>query len=425
MKTNYFSKVENKYVFNVSLIFWHLFIALSTLVVAASLVIFLWSIIPPSQREVEKKPYPAKREYPAPIKVNLSELQIEETKEEAPPVAPEQVQTTTTAAQPPVEDTKGKGDYDSALNTLKTLIPPAKYSWQGSGYWTYPYGERYWTVYKQEKYRQWNATELGIEDKLKAAYRRANADTYPDKKLILDGYIGVVNLLPEEKRLAALQYLINNVANNISQNVNICQSLGKVVSKMSREENISYLNQLSLFGKKNPNDGTPFIDYAATIIDKFAISKQAEIIDRLIIGYNNYFSNNLSMLKEATDLFLPLIAQIKAEQQPKAITQYYGVFRNKNYARDNAIAEIENEYQQAINEIENQYNLDQLAAQQKYFSAKMSKAEYRLKSLAGIGGGILLTVLIAVVLVFFSIQRSVRKIEEKISTNGEAENRIV
>jgi hypothetical protein len=193
---------------------------------------------------------------------------------------------------------------------------------------------------------------------------------------------------------------------------------------MSKDENISYLNQLSLFGKKNPNDGTPFIDYAATIIDKFAISKQAEIIDRLIIGYNNYFSNNLSMLKEATDLFLPLIAQIKAEQQPKAITQYYGVFRNKNYARDNAIAEIENEYQQAINEIENQYNLDQLAAQQEYFSAKISKTEYRLKSLAGIGGGVLVIVLIAVVLVFFSIQRSVKKIEEKISTPNEVETRI-
>lgn len=422
MKTAYFAQVENKYVFNVSLIFWHLFIALSTLVVVVSLVIFLWSIIPASQREVEKKPYPAKRQYPAPIKVDLSELQIEGTKEEAPPVAPEQIQTAPDTTQQRVEDTKGKGDYDSALNTLKTLIPPAKYSWQGSGYWTYPYGERYWTVYKQEKYRQWNATEAGIEDKLKAAYRRANADNYPDKKLILDGYIGVVKLLSEEKRLGALQYLIGNVANNISQNVNICQSLGKVVSKMSKEENISYLNQLSLFGKKNPNDGSPFIDYAATIIDKFDVSKQAEIIDRLIIGYNNYFSNNLSMLKEATDLFLPLVAQIKAENQPKAIMQYYGVFRNKNYARDNSIAEIENEYQRAINEIENQYNLDQLAAQQEYFSAKMSKAEYRLKSLAGIGGGILLVVLIAVVLVFFSIQRSVRKIEEKISMQATSQS---
>ncbi len=415
MNTQYFTKVENKYVFNVSLIFWHLFIALSTMVVVVSLAIFLWSIIPASQREVEKKPYPVKTLYPAPIKVDINELQITETKEEAPPVVPEQIQTTTTATQQPVEDLKGKSAYDSTLNTLKILIPPSKYSWQGSGYWSYPNGERYWTFYKLEKYRQWNATEAGVEDKLKAAYQRANAGKYPDKKLILDGYVGVLKLLSEEKRLGALQDLISNVSDNISQNVNVCQSLSKVVSKMSKEENISHLNQLALFGKKNPNDGSLFIDYTATIIDKFDVSKRAEIVDRLIIGYNNYFSNNFAMLKEATDLFLPLVAQIKAEDQPKTIIQYYGVFRNKNYARDNSIAQIENEYQQAINEIENQYNLDQLAAQQEYFSDKMTKGKYLLKSLAGVGGGIALIVLIALVLVFFSIQRSVRKIEEKIS----------
>jgi len=89
MKTNYFSKVENKYVFNVSLIFWHLFITLSTLAVVVCLAIFLWSIIPASQREVEKKPYPAKKQYPEPIKVELNELQIEVTKVETlPDVAP-------------------------------------------------------------------------------------------------------------------------------------------------------------------------------------------------------------------------------------------------------------------------------------------------------------------------------------------------
>jgi hypothetical protein len=423
LKTNYFSKVENKYVFNLSLIFWHLFIALSTLVVVVSLLIFIWSIIPASQKDIEKKPYPAKREYPAPIKVELNELQVAATiKEEAPPVAPEQIQTTTAAIQQSGEDIQGKGDYESELNTLRTLIPPSKYSWQGAGYWTYPFGERYWTFYKLEKYRQWNVTEPGIEDKLKFAYRISKADKYPDKKMILDGYINVVKLLPEEKRLSALQVMISNVANNISQNVNICQSLARVVSEMSKAENISYLNPLVIFGKKNLNDGPPFIDYVATVIGKFDVSKRTEIIDRLTTGYYNYFSNNLSMFKEATDLFLPLVAQIKAENQPKAIIQYYGVFRNKNYARDNSIAEIENEHQQAINKIEEQYKLDQLAAQLEYSSDKISKSEYRLKSLAGIGGGILLIVLIAVVLVFFSIQRSVRKIEEKISTNAEAKD---
>ncbi|MDP2304188.1 MAG: hypothetical protein Q8N03_17400 [Ignavibacteria bacterium] len=424
-KNSYVSKVENKYIFNVSLIFWHLFITLSALAVVVCLAIFLWSVIPASQREVEKKPYPAKKQYPEPVKVSLNDLQLDVKKEEAPPVAPEPTKTKIAATQQPVEDTKGKGDYDASLNTLKTLIPPSKYSWQGSGYWSYPYGERYWTFYKLEKYRQWNSTEAGIEDKLKSAYKISNADKYPEKKLILDGYISVVKLLSEEKRLGAIQDLISNVADNTSQNVNISTSLTKVIPKIPMQGNISYLNQLAYFGKINPSDGSLFIDYIATILDNFDASKRAEIIECLITGYNNYFGHNLSMLKEATDLFLPLVAQIKVENQTKAIMQYYVVFRNKNYARDNSIAEIENEYQQAISEIELQYNLDQIAAQQEYYSDEVSKTEYRLKSLTGIGGGILLIVLIAVVLVFFSIQRSVRKIEEKMSANGEIENRIV
>ena len=414
MKTNYFSKVENKYVFNVSLIFWHIFIALSTLLVVVSLAIFLWSIIPASQREVEKRPYPTKRQYPPPIKVELTELQLDVRKKEAPPVAPKQIQTKTTTTQKPVKDLIGKGEYDSTLSILKTLIPPSKYSWKGSGYWTYPYGKRYWEYYKQAKYREWNATKAGIEDKLKTAYRISNASNYPNKKRILNGYISVVKLLPEEKRLDALQYLIKNVANNISQNVNVCQSLTKIVSKMSKGENISYINQLARFGKYNPNDGSPFIDYTVEIIDKFDISKQVEIIDRLTIGYNDYFSQNLTMLKEATDLFIPLVSKIKADNQSKALIKYYRVFRNKNYVRDNSIEEIENEYRQSIRAIEKQYNADKAAAQLEYFSDKISKMEYRLKSLTGIGGGIILILLIAIALVFFSIQRSVRKIEEKI-----------
>lgn len=415
MKTNYFTKVENKYVFNLSLIFWHIFIAISTMVIVASIVLFLWSTIPPSQKNVFKKAYPPKAEYPGPIKVDLNELQLVETKEEAPPLIPEQNGEVKEVKSKQVEDLTGKGDYDSILNVLKTLIPPSKYSWDGSGYYSYPYGERYWTFYKQEKYRQWNSTESGLEDKLKAGCYRANANNYNDRTVIIGGFIQVLKPLLEEKRLIVLQVLINNVADNISQNLSVCQSLSKVVIQMPKQENTLYINQLSLFGKRNPNDGPLFIEYVSTIINKFDVAKRAEIIDKLILGYNNYFSNNLAMVKEATDLFLPLIQQIKVENLPKVFIKYFGVFRNKNYSRDKSIAEIDNEYQKIISEIENQYAMDELKAKEKYYSDKMSKSEYRLKSLAGMGGGILFIVLIAVVLVFFSIQRSVKNIENTMS----------
>ena len=58
MKHNYFEKVENKYVFNLTLIFWHIFIALATLALTISIVILLWGIIPPFKHSVKKEADP-------------------------------------------------------------------------------------------------------------------------------------------------------------------------------------------------------------------------------------------------------------------------------------------------------------------------------------------------------------------------------
>lgn len=418
MKTQYFTKVENKYVFNVSLIFWHLFIALSSLAIVVSLVVFLWSVIPSSQKEVEKQPYPEKRQYPPPVQVAFNELQLEEAKqEEAPPVAVEHAQEAKVVIQQPVEDTRGKNQYDSSLNILKSLIPPERYSWNGSGNWYYPNGERYYNFYKNEKFRRWIATEVGIVDKLNSAYRKANAGNYLEKKQTLDSYISIVKLLSEEKRHNALQYLIDqsNIADNISQNVNICLSIAKVVSKMPQNENPYYINYLARFGKKNPNDGISFIDYTASIIEKFDAAQRATIIDRITNAYYNYFNQNLSRQKEATDLFVALVPKIKPELLPNAIYQYYGLYINKNLQREQQIMQIDNEHQQSINEIENQFNSAQVKSQMEYLAKQKTKQEFRLKALMGIGGGIILIVLIATILVFLSIQRSVRKIEEKIA----------
>lgn len=415
MKTNYVTKIENKYVFNLSLIVWHTFIALSSIAVVVSFGIFLWSVVPAWQKKVEKSPYPAKSEYPAPIAVSISELQLGGAKEEAPTLTPEQVKAISPTKQQPAEDLTGKKEYEVSLNTLKTLIPPSKYSWAGSGYWTYPLGERYWTYYKQEQYRQWISTESGIEDKLQFSFIKAEARNYTEKQQMLDGYINVVKLLPENKRLIALQSLIDNTSNSVSINLTILESIAKVVLKMPNEENVNYMDLLASFGKSNPNDGPTFIDYTSTIIEKFARSQRVDIIDRLISSYDNFFSRNLAKQQDVTNLFLPLVSQIKGELQPKAIIQYYRVFLEKNHERDLRINQIDNEYKQLIAEIDDKFQLDQINATQQYYDKKVKKAELRTKSLAGIGGGILLIVLIATILVFLSIQRSVRKIEEKIS----------
>lgn len=418
MKTNYFTKVENKYVFNVSLIFWHLFIALSTIAVVLSIVVFLWSIIPPIERKVVKQPYPEKKQYPEPVKVLLSELKFEDAKQvEVLPPPPKQVKQDVAKEEPKVyEDTRGKTEYDASLNTLKNLIPPAKYKnyWTGSGSWSYPYGERYWTVYNQEKYRQWNISKAGIEDKLKSTYRKSNAGNFPEKKQLLDAYITVLKLLPEEKRIEALEFLINYTSSDINQNVNVNQAISRVVVKLKGEKNIEYINYLAVFCNNNPTDGAQFVEYISSIIDKFDIQQRSKIIEDLTSSYYNFFSQNFAKQKEATNLIIPMLNQLKGEDHSKTLLKYYRIYLQKNYERDNSIAQIDIEHQEEIKKIDIQYENEKSISNQKHYENENTKTEYRYKSLIVIGGGIILFVLIASILVFLSIQRSVRRIEEKI-----------
>ncbi len=413
---NYVSKVEDKYVFNLSSIFWHLFIALASVGIFISILLFFWSLIPPFHKNVEKQAYPTEKQYPEPVKVTINELLLQDAAQEETLQPKVLIDTVVENTEPKViEDTKGKDEYVATLNTLKVLIPPAKYSWSGSGEWSYPYGQQYWTYYKQEKYRQWNVSEPGLEDKLISSYRTSNAKNYTEKKKMLDGYIIVLKPMKEEIRLTAIQYLLNQTVDSVGKNIAIYQALAKVVSKMSSETSAEYISQLASFGNSNPNEGVPFIDYISSIIDKFNPLQRTEIIGGLINSYYNFFSQDLKIQKEATDLFMPLLKGIKAEIQYKSLIRYYGLYVRKNQNRDVEIAQIKNEYQQSINAIEQQFIMDQAIAAMDYQETKIKKAEYRYKSLLGVGGGIVLIVLIGTILAFLSIQRSVRKIEEKIT----------
>jgi len=324
MKTNYFTKVENKYVFNVSLIFWHIIIALASLVIVISLLGFLWGAIPPSHQKVVKQLYPEKKAYPAAVKVNLSELNLSDIKKEIIPDIKQEVVVIKEQIKPkPAEDLTGIDEYEAYMDSLKILIPPTKYSWNSVGYWYYPEGERYWKVYKQEKYRVWVIQENGLEEKINISFKKAGAKNYLNKKQMLKGYIYIVKLLPEIKRLNALQYLMENIADNVTQNINIYNSLSKVINKINNFENISFINSLTNFGKFNTNEGIPFIDYISTIISKFDKTQQSNIIANLVSSYYNSFNQNLSKQIEATNLYLPLVEKIKPEQQAKTIFQYY------------------------------------------------------------------------------------------------------
>lgn len=210
-----------------------------------------------------------------------------------------------------------------------------------------------------------------------------------------------------------------NASKRIQRNITVYQSITKVEEKMKQAKVITYLSTLLRFGNLNPNDGVPLIDYIAMIIDKFDTTQRENIINNLINSFYNYFNQNLTEQQEATNLFLPLVDQINAKLQPRALMQYYGLYLKKNYDRNRTIVQIENEHRQAINNINSQYNEEKAEAKMEYFTKQQIKEKLRSKSIEGIAGGIVLIVLIGTILVFLSIQRSVRKIEEKLSKQNE------
>lgn len=417
MKTKYFTKVENRFVFNVSLIFWHFFIAVSILIILASIGVAFWSVLPARKEVVEKETAPEKRSYPSPVKVSVDELELEDTQiSENNLEAPEPVIHTsaTVKSNPPVEDIQGREEFVNLMDTLKQLIPPSKFKWEGAGYWTYPQGERYWIYYKQEQYRKYITTELGLLGKLENSFKTANCDNYISKSRLLRGYVNLLSIFPEDQRFSVIHALINNVANSPQQNTELYSTLPNLISKIKDKTDVNYINLLLDFGKRNPRDGKAFIEYTANILNEFDASQQRGAINILINSYYNFFGQNLSKQMEATNLFVKMLNQVAVDKQVKALKQYYIVYLDKNQARNQEIAQIDYDHLQATKTIEQNYLQRQSEVERKYIEKKLSKGEFRLKALMGIGVGIISIVLIATILVFLSIQRSVRSIEEKL-----------
>ena len=279
MKTRYFTKVENKYVFNMSAIFWHLLIALASITMVIAIFVVIWSFIPPSRQEVTRGTFPEKPKYPNPVSVNLAELRLEEVSEEKLAVeeiaAPPEEQPIQKKAEP--ENTTGKTEYLASLNTLKTLIPSEK-AWEGTWHWEYPWGERYWNNFHQERYRQKVHDSPGITDNLESSYSRAEVKSYIEKKKLMDGYIAVVKELPAEKREDGITILMRNVSDNLVLTTNTFQAIGKTIKSFPADD-LGFITRLVKFGHNNPNDGVGFIDFVGRNISRFSAAQRMQVRD--------------------------------------------------------------------------------------------------------------------------------------------------
>lgn len=406
-KGKYFTKVEEKYVFNISRIFWHIFIGLGILGIIGGILLLLWGIVPPIKHSVRKP------KYPPPIAVTMEELQtkVSPTKIKKEKIKPNPIKEIIKPREKKYKEIKEvspeEKEYLSSLNLLKGLIPPKKYLWKSRGHWYYPYGRRYWEYYKTSGYRKWVVDRLGISDRLKSAYRKAKATDFISKKHLLDAYISILSSFPQEKRVEALKALITYTKGSVSQSISNVKLLEKCIPNFFTKR-VDYLTKLAKFGSRNPQDGATFIEYINENIIKFDPGVRIDVLDAMISAYYKYF-NNVSRQKEVTNLALSQIVGFAPQYQAKALAYYYSIYYNKNAERERRIKQIDWKYKQSLSAIESRYHSD-----------KLKKVRWRIKGLYGIGGGIVLIAVIALLLVLLSIQRHLKNIEEKIAKGSES-----
>jgi hypothetical protein len=394
-----------KYVFNISHYFWHLFVILASLALIGGVLISLWGVIPPGKDDVRKQ------EYPPVVQVEPQEvLSVLKNMEEKP------IQTKTSIVKPIVPETApvtytdpDEKNYNQSLDSLKKLIPPTKYSWSSSGYWYYPYGESYYRYYRDrginaENYRSWTVSETGINEKLEEVYSKSNAIAFGQKKLILDSYIAIVSKFSEDKRASLIKLLVNYRSNSATETV---ENINVIIASLSNfgVDKTDFVNLLINFGSKNPTEGRKFISYTNKIIPNFISEYRLDVLKTLINSFYNYFNNRVNQQIEITDIFLKNLNTYKPEQYTKALETYYGLMVEKNYQRQRKIQEIDDEYSYAL-----------ASADAKYEMAQIEKAGLRFTGLYIVGGAISIIAVLALILVLLSIQRYVKRIEEKLQT---------
>ena len=128
----------------------------------------------------------------------------------------------------------------------------------------------------------------------------------------------------------------------------------------------------------------------------------------MIQAYANYFNNKIDFQKELTDNFLGFGNNFDTKNQGSALEQYYRMSVRKNRDRENEIIRIDDKFES-----------EKAAADAEFLKKQVNKLEYRWKGVYGLGGGIALVSIIALLLVLLSIQRYLKSIDSKLTVPSE------
>ncbi len=399
MKFEFLEKLEEKYVFKTSHIFFHILVGLSTLAVIVGLLFLLWGITPSFKPGVEKA------EYPPPVAVTPDEIttllpaEVTPVKNKALATVLPGKKEKAPGQRAKVQKTVIKTDsaevlYEQTLDSLKALLPQ-KYLWVNRGhseYGSYKDNRGHWQYGKH-----WVVDRYGIPAKLGKVFRNIQASDYSNKAAIVKSYFPILSRFDEKNRYNVLKNLLLVSKTNMATTKNTVSLLLKSVYIFPVDKT-SFFYKLTKFAKKNPRDGASFISYANQVLPKFDKANREKALNIMISGYYKYY-NDLARQKEATDMFLPMLPKFKAKYQPVALAKFYKLYEEKNRDRRYAIERIESEYRSNLR------NAERVLAEK-----KRSKATSRYKGAIGLGGGVVLIALIALLLSLLSIQRNIREL---------------
>lgn len=195
-----FDKLEEGIVFRVSRTFFLVLVLIAMLGVLAAVLYLLWGITPTTKETVTRDPDPK------PVLLTSADIREAISKPKSKRVE------TAASTQEAKSSEQTKADqnqikFQSLLDTLRILLPSRLYSWQSSGYWTYPYGREMYNYFQKEDYRKWNVTEAGITDKLKEFY--TGVSDYSEAIIPLEQLCNVLREFPESQRLAPFNTFID------------------------------------------------------------------------------------------------------------------------------------------------------------------------------------------------------------------------
>ena len=390
---NYLEKLEEKFVFRTSHMFFHILVGAAMLVIIGGILLFLWGMTP------SFKPGVSKSEYPPVVEVTTQELaaavlpkaELEKgtAASEAGTVTAGDPGEAPAAAQSSVDPAQKM--YEDQIDSLKALLPPEKFSWVDQGHWQRSYYRNRWVV-----------DVYGIQSRLNAAFSSANARSFDDKAIVLRSYLPLLSGFEETERLAALKSLITYSKDDpVTTQGNMALLQQAIVAFPADQAEV--LNTLAEFGQKNPRDGRAFIRYASEIIPRFDPAHATEVLGTLVRTYYNYF-DDIERQKRATETFFPLLSTFEGKYQAKALEQYYGMYLQKNREREQQVVQIDQRYQNELQQAE------AVLAQK-----RAEKAVNRYYGMLAIGGSLVFISIIALVLVLLSIQRNVRALASEVS----------